>query len=71
MNQELIIILNSLHELDRQLAVILHSLIYKPSNLNRHARKCLGVDCSYCPVSTYKFKTDYLKETIIQIADLS
>lgn len=71
MNQELLVILNSLYELDRQLAVMLHSSVYMTSNLKVYVRKCLGVECSYCPVSTYKFKTDHLKETIIQIADLS
>lgn len=71
MNQELIVILNSLYKLNRQLLVMLHISIYNPPNSIRHISRCLEVDCAYCPLASYKIKTDYLKETIIQIADLS
>ena len=71
MNQELIVILNSLYKLDRHLLVMLHVNIYNPTNSIRHTSKCQGVYCTYCPLASYKIKTDHLKETIIQIADLS
>lgn len=71
MNRELIVILNSLYKLDRHLLVMLHISIYNPPNSIPHPSKCQGVYCTYCPLASYKIKTDYLKETIIQIADLS
>lgn len=71
MNQELIVILNSLYKLDRQFAVMLHTSIFNSPNLISHTSKCEGVHCNYCPLATYKIKIDHLKETIIQIADLS
>lgn len=71
MNRELIVILNSLYKLDRQLLVMLHISIYNPPNSISHTSKCQGVYCTYCPLASYKIKTDYLKKTIIQIADLS
>ena len=71
MNRELILILNSLYKLDRHLLVMLHISIYNPRRSIRHTSKCQGVCCTYCPLASYKIKADYLKETIIQIADLS
>lgn len=71
MNQELIVILNSLYRLDRQFAVMLHTKMYNPRYSIRPIRKCLEVECAYCPLASYTFKADHLKETIIQIADLS
>ena len=71
MNQELIIILNSLYKLDKHLLVMLHTSIYNPPNSIPHPSKCQGVNCTYCPLASYKIKTDHLKKTIIQIADLS
>ena len=71
MNQELIVILNSLYKLERRLLVMLHISIYNPRHSIRHTSKCQGVSCTYCPLASYKIEKDYLKETIIQIADLS
>ena len=71
MNQELIVILNSLYKLDRQFAVMLHTNVLNPRHSIRHTSKCEGVYCNYCPLASYKIKPDHLKETIIQIADLS
>ena len=50
---------------------MLHISIYNPRHSIRHTSKCQGVSCTYCPLASYKIETDYLKETIIQIADLS
>ena len=71
MNQELIVILNSLYKLDRQFAVMLHVNVFNPRHSINPNSTCLEVDCNYCPLAPYTFKADPLKETIIQIADLS
>ena len=71
MNQELIVILNSLYKLDRQFAEMLHTNMFRPRYSIRPISKCTKVECDYCPFASYTFKTDPLKETIIQIADLS
>ena len=71
MNQELIVILNSLYKLDRQFAGMLHTNMFNTRLSIRPISTCTEVECNYCPLASYTFKTDYLKETIIQIADLS
>ena len=71
MNQELIVILDSLYKLDRQFAGMLHTNVFNPRHSIHPISTCIEVECTYCPLASYTFKADHLKETIIQIADLS
>lgn len=71
MNQELLVILKSLFELNRENRMAIHIFIFNPLPVGGIHRKCVDVDCSYCPFGSYHFKPDYLRQTLIQIYTLS
>lgn len=68
MNQELLVIIKALFLLDRYNSLELHSLLYTKRKTNK---SCTGVDCNSCPIASYVFKRNHIKDTLIQIYTLS